>query len=339
MGGLPDGELAKSASAVPKFYRARVFARHTVGFGGARDEVEAGPNQLAGALDQRRLVITVGNLSVKDLFDLNRYAGDPRSDFMNASIVTSGAYDYSADSHGYSWGAAAEWFDDGWALRAGRFMEPRESNGLPLDWAINRHHGDQVEIERDFAAAGRPGKARLTAFRNVATMGGFRDALALAAATGTVPDLRRVLSRRVKHGYIANVEQELADGVGLFAKASWNDGHSETYSYIEVDRSLSAGIALQGRRWGLDGHEAGAAFVRNGLSSAHRDYLAAGGHGFFIGDGALRYRPESIAEAYYQARAGRALSFTLDWQLARNPAYNADRGPVHVFSGRLHASF
>lgn len=339
LGGLPDGELQRTAGATLKWYRARAFLRHTIGFGGGAEAVDPDANQLGGTVDKRRLVITAGNLSVMDLFDDNKYAHDPRADFLNWSLITSGAYDFAADARGYTWGIAAEWFDAGWAIRAGRFLQPRESNGLPLDFAFFRHYGDQVELERSHELRGLPGKLRLIAFRNVAEMGRYRDALELANATGTDPQVSAVRRRNVKYGFVANLEQELGAGLGGFAKASWSAGETETYAFAEIDRSIAAGLNLSGERWGREKDALAIALVRNGLSGAHREYLAAGGLGFFIGDGRLRYRPEDIAEAYYLATVAKGLAVAFDWQRVRNPAYNADRGPVSFYGVRLHAEF
>jgi hypothetical protein len=339
LGGLTNGELQKTAGPKLNWYRARLFLRQTVGFGGGIEPVEADKNQLGGTVDKRRLVITAGNLAVMDIFDTNKFAHDPRTDFMNWSLITSGAYDFAADSRGYSWGIAAEWYDEGWAARIGRFAQPKESNGLPLDFRLFRHYGDQIELERAVELAGRPGKLRVLLFRNVAVMGRFRDALAEAKATGGPPDLTRVRRLTSKYGIAANAEQELTDELGGFVRASWSNGQAETYAFTEIDRSVAAGLMLKGKQWKRDKDELALAFVVNGLSAAHRDYLAAGGLGFFLGDGRLNYRTEQIAEAYYSVALGKSAWLTFDMQRIRNPAYNADRGPASFYAARLHLEF
>lgn len=339
LGGLTNGELQKTSGSNLKAYWARVFVRHTWGFGGGSEAVDPDVNQLAGAVDKRRLVLTAGKLGIMDVFDDNKYAHDPRADFFNWSLITSGAYDFAADSRGYSWGVALEWFDEGWAVRAGRFAQPKESNGLPIDFRIFAHYGDQVEFERSIAVGGRPGKVRLLAFRNVAIMGKFRDALAYAAANGTTPDVAPVRKRNVKAGYVVNAEQEITDDLGAFAKWSWNDGRTETYAFAEIDRSVAIGVALNGKRIGRERDVLGAAFVRNSLGSPHRDFLAAGGSGFFVGDGRITYRAEKIIDVYYNLALAKAIALSLDYQHARNPGYNADRGPVNFYAVRCHVEF
>ena len=298
LGGLTNAELQKTAGANAIVYRARLFVRQTWGLGGEREAVASDANQLAGQRDKDRVVLSVGNLAVSDIFDANAYAKDPRTQFMNWSCLTHGAYDFAADSRGYSMGAALEYYRGDWAVRVGRFMMPRESNGLVLDRALTQRYGDQLELEKSYAIAGQPGKARLLLFRNKAIMGGFDDAL--SAAAGGVPTVAPVRKLRTKKGVGINLEQSLTDNAGVFARLAKSDG-----------------------------------------ASPHRAFLAAGGNGFFVGDGRLNYRPESIVEGYYSFGLGflKRSAVSMGAQFIRNPAYNADRGPVRVFSVRLHTEF
>jgi hypothetical protein len=340
LGGFTNGEIARTAGPELTFYRARLFLRQTVGLGGKAVPVESDANQLAGMTETRRLVFTVGNLSVLDIFDDNTYSHDARTQFLNWSLMTHGAYDYAADARGYSWGATAEWYYDAWAVRAGRFIQPRQPNQLRLDPRIGRHYGDQVELEHAHELGGQPGKVRLLAFRNRARMASYDDAIQFAAGTGTAPDLNAVRrADKDKRGYGINVEQALTRDLGLFGRASWADGATEVYAFTEIDRSVSGGVVLKGTAWGRGQDAAGIAYARNGLSDSHREYLARGGLGFFLGDGRLRYRPESLVEMFYKFRATRHAWISLDVQRIENPAYNADRGPVLVTGARLHAEF
>lgn len=342
LAGLPNGELQKTAGSNPTLYRARLFVRQTwnVGAeGGEREAVASDANQLAGWRDKDRVVLTAGNLAVTDIFDANAYANDPRTQFMNWSFLTHGAYDFAADSRGYSMGAALEYYTGDWAFRFGRFMQPKESNGLALDRSLQKHYGDQYELEKGYTLAGRQGALKLLYFRNRAIMGGFSDALANAA--GGAPDIAPVRKLRVKQGWGVNLEQSLSDSVGMFARAGRSDGESETYAFAEIDHSLSLGVNVKGSGWGRAQDTLGLAYARNGLSASHQAFLAAGGSGFFIGDGRLNYRPETILEGYYSLALdflkNSAISFGM--QYIRNPAYNADRGPVKAMSVRLHTEF
>lgn len=342
LGGLSNAELQKTAGSQPVLYRARLFVRQTWNMGaegGERESVVSDFNQLAGTRGKERLVLSVGNLAASDIFDANSYAHDPRTQFMNWSFLTHGAYDYAADARGYSWGAALEYYKDDWAVRAGRFMMPRESNGLALDRSLATRFGDQLELEKGYALAGQPGRVRLLAFRNRAVMGRFDDAL--AAAGGGVPDVASVRSLRTKQGWGISLEQSLGDATGVFARLGRSDGASEAYAFAEIDRSLSMGMTVKGAGWGRAQDTLALAYARNGLSASHQAFLAAGGSGFFVGDGRLNYRPESIAEGYYSLGLDflRRTALSLGLQLIRNPGYNADRGPVRVLSVRLHTEF
>lgn len=339
LGGLSNAELQKTAGPNPTLYRARLFVRQTWNMGGEREAVASDANQLAGSRDKDRMVLSAGNLAVTDIFDANAYANDPRTQFMNWAFLTHGAYDFAADARGYSWGAALEYYTGDWAFRVGRFMQPKESNGLALDRALQRHYGDQYELEKGYTLAGRTGAVKLLYFRNRAIMGGFADALANAA--GGVPDVADVRKLRVKQGWGINLEQSLTDNAGMFARLGRSDGASETYAFAEIDHSLSLGVNVKGTGWGRAQDTLALAYARNGLSASHQAFLAAGGNGFFIGDGRLNYRPEAIFEGYYSLALdflkNSAISFGL--QYIRNPAYNADRGPVKVMSMRLHTEF
>lgn len=335
-GGMTNSEQQKTSGADPTFYRARLYLKQTVGFGGGQDAVESGQNQLAGMVDRRRLVLTAGNLSVIDIFDNNAYAHDARTQFTNWTFLTHGAYDYAADARGYTWGAAAEYYDGDWAFRGGRFMVPVASNGLTLDTHSGTHYGDQIEVEHAHVIGDQTGKIKLLMFRNQAVMGSFADAIAHARTYGGVPDVANVRKQSSKSGYGISLEQSLRADVGLFARASWNDGKTENYSFTEIENSISTGVAVKGASWGREKDTFGLAIAQNGLNKTHREYLALGGLGAFIGDGQITYRPERIVEAYYSVNVYQSASVMAGLQHIVNPAYNADRGPVNVGTVRLH---
>jgi len=339
LGGFTNGEIARTSGPTPTFYFARAFVRQTWGLGGEREGVESDANQLAGSVERRRLVLTAGKLSLPDLFDDNAYNHDPRTQFLNWSLMTHGAWDYAADARGYSWGVALEYFDDGWTLRAARFMMPKQSNGLALNPRIFESFGDQVELEHGHSLGGHTGKLRLLAYRNQADMGGYRDSLENALASGGTPDLATSRKKRVKYGFGVNLEQSVSSSTGVFARASWNNGEAEEFAFTEIDRSISLGAVVKGAAWSRASDSIGVAIMRNGISGPHRDYLGAGGLGFFIGDGKLSYRTEGIFEAFYSLGVVKDLWISLDFQRIFDPAYNSDRGPVSVASARLHYGF
>lgn len=254
--------------------------------------------------------------------------------------MTHGAYDFAADARGYSWGLGLEYIYDNWGLRAGRFAQPKEPNQLALDSKIFRHYGDQMEIEHAHRFGDRAGKLRLLAFRNRARMSRYQDALNRASQLGGTPSINDVRNEdQIKQGLGLSLEQALSSDIGLFTRASWADGKTETYAFTEIDRSISSGTIIKGGTWGRSRDALGIALARNYLSAEHRDYLAAGGLGFFIGDGQLNYAPETIVETFYSWNAMRQVWVSFDYQRIYNPAYNADRGPANVGSVRLHTEF
>jgi len=339
LGGLSNGENQKGGGPVPTVYRARAFLRQTIALGGELSTVDSGANQLGGPVASRRLVVTAGNFAWADVFDNNAFSHDPRTQFLNWAFMSYGASDYAADLRGYTWGIALEYYHDDWAFRVGRLAQPKESNGLPIDFDILRHYGDSLEVEHGYTLWGQPGKFRVAGFHNFAKMGSFRDALRYATANGGVPDVANVRRNQSKYGFGVSLEQNVLPDVGIFARFSYNDGQTETYAFAEIERSLTAGVSIKGQRWHRDGDTLGIAWAANGLSDVHRAYLGAGGLGFLIGDGRIDYRPEQIFEAYYSFNAFRGFWFTVDVQHIANPAYNADRGPVNVVGCRLHAEY
>jgi hypothetical protein len=338
LGGLTNSEQQKGSGDVISIYRARAFVRQTWGRGGDREVVASGLNQLAQTRDANRTVLTVGNIAVGDIFDQNSYAHDGRTQFVNWAFLTHGAYDFASDAKGYTWGAALEYIQPTWALRAGRFIEPRTSNGLPLNWNIFKSYGDQIEYERGYALGAQTGKWRLLAFRNVAVMGNYSDALNQAASLNITPALDATRRNQTKVGFGFSVEQTVSKTIGFFARMAAHDGKSEDYSFTQVDRSLSSGVVFSGQSWNRPHDKLGVALAMHGLSSGHRAYLAAGGSDFTLGDGRLNYKPETITETYYLWQIGRQ-QLSVNAQFIKNPAYNADRGPVRVVGVRWHTEF
>jgi hypothetical protein len=340
LGGLTNGENQKAADATARLYSARAFVRQTIPLGGSEALVEASANQFGGPASSRRLVVTVGQMALIDIFDNNAFAHDPRSQFFNWALMAGGASDYAADARGYTVGFAVEYYRDDWAFRFGHFAQPKQSNGLALDYRLWAHFGENLEVEHQHTLWGRKGSVRLTPFLNYARMGGFSDALAYSASNGgSTPALADVRRDRAKLGFAIGLDQELTRDAGLFGRYSWNDGRTETYAFAEIDRSLTVGLAIRGRRWFRPRDTIGAAFAQDSLSDAHRDYLAAGGLGNFLGDGWLNYRSERVIEAYYSLNAFAGLWLTLDGQYLTNPGYNADRGPVKFVGCRLHLEY
>lgn len=336
LAGAPNGETYRVGNPDFRAAVARAFLRQTWDFGGEVQKVEDDTHQIAGTHRSRRLQIQAGKFSVMDVFDGNACAHDPRTQFLNWTLMGHGAWDYPADTRGYAWGATAELYLDAWVLRGGRFSEALEANQMAMDHKLARSHGDVVEVEHDHQWGDRPGAIRLMAYRNAARMGDYRESL----AQGAPPDITTTRAfGRGKHGWGLNADQALTADLTAFCRWSWNDGRTESWAFTEVDRSASGGLTLKGTAWARPQDRLGAACVQNGLSPDHRDYLAAGGLGFLLGDGRLNYACERICEAYYALAVGKFCTVSVDFERCWNPAYNADRGPVSLFALRCHAQF
>ncbi len=341
LAGFTNGDVIRNPTLGQQPYLARYFVRGTIGIGRREEDIAPGENQIVGKRPVRRIVITGGKLGTNDIFDTNAYANSTRTQFMNWALINNGAYDYAADTRGYSQGVAVEWVNPGFAVRVGSFQMPKIANGTSLSPDLIHSRGDQIELELHPVLAKRKGPfiARLLAYRNFANMGDYRQTLALAQQTGTTPDI--TATRRggnVKYGFGFNFEQPLGDegGTALFGRAGWDDGKTESFAYTEIDRTVCVGGQLSGRRWRRSDDRLALAVVQNDLSGAHKDYLAAGGLGFLLGDGRLRYGPEQIVETYYSLQIAKPLALSLDYQFINNPGYNRDRGPVSVVSVRVH---
>jgi high affinity Mn2+ porin len=258
---------------------------------------------------------------------------------MNWALWSSAAYDFPADLPGFTRGAVVELNRKAWALRVGIFQVPEEPNSDVLSFKMG---GATVELEQRYMIFSQLGKLRLGAFANQGHTGNYREAVAMASANPSIDindAMVSIRTNRSKYGLYANVEQAINKDIGVFARASWNDGQNEILSFTDIDRSLSGGVSIKGSNWGRPNDTIGIGAAINGLSGAHREFLAAGGNGLLIGDGALNYRPEKIFETYYSIGIAKWATVSFDYQFISNPAYNADRGPAHIFASRIHAEF
>ena len=338
MAAFPSGGAYKIGADTPYLRLPRIFIRKTIGLGGKEEKVESVANQFGGNRAANNLVLTLGKFAVVDVFDTNAYAHDPRADFLNWAVIDAGAFDYAADSWGYTYGAALEWNQDWWTLRGGFFQLSPEPNAK-----INKIGFDKYSVVGEFEARHawmeHPGKIKVTAFVNRAPMGSYDDALALAQAQGAAPDTALVRHTSSRTGLVFNIEQELSSDVGFFARASASDGAKETYEFTDIDRAFSAGLAIKGTPWHRPDDTVGIAAAVDQLSDPARRYFAAGGMGVLIGDGKLNYAPEEILEAYYAMKLQSHVTLTADYQRAVNPAYNQDRGPVSLYGLRLHIDY
>ncbi|WP_263415629.1 carbohydrate porin [Terriglobus albidus] len=347
LAGFTNLDVVRNPNLGSKPYIARVQVHQTIGFTSEMVEAERTPFSMATQVPARRLEFRLGKMSLPDLFDQNAVGSDSHFQFTNWTVDNNGAWDYAADTRGYTYAFVAEYQSPAWGARYATALMPTVANGINLDWALRRANGQNAEVEwhRGLASLWLPkerkGMVRMLSFVNHADMGRYREAvqayLTGQDATPNIDAHRRQSS--VKYGFGINTEQEITADLRAFARWGWNEGQHESWAYTEVDSTIAAGADLQGAHWSRPRDKVGVAFVTNGIKRDHQNYLKYGGLGFLLGDGNLTYGRENILEAYYQANVARGLSMTLGMQYIGHPGYNRDRGPVLVPSVRTHVEF
>jgi high affinity Mn2+ porin len=337
--GFPNGETFRVGAPKPSIFLARLFVRQIFSLSNDFQKTEDDFNHLAGKLPKEYVAVSIGKFGVKDYFDNNKYSNDPRTQFLNWALMANAGWDYPANVRGYTLGFVAEYVKTLYAVRFSGTLVPKEANGPSLDYKIAKAKSETLEYERNFSINNKRSVLRVLTFFTQADMGNYQGPFTSGGVSmvPVPPDI--TTSRkpgRTKFGFGLNFEQDWNDAVGYFARASWNDGKNETWAYTEIDNSISAGISITGKSWKRESDNFGFAFVTNGISKDHKNYLRSGGYGFIIGDGHLNYARECIAEMYYSFQINRSIWLSPNYQLILNPAYNKDRGPVHVLALRIH---
>jgi hypothetical protein len=347
LAGFTNLDVVRNPNLGSLPYLARVELHQTIGLSSKLVEADRGPFSLATETPQRRLELRAGKMSMPDTFDLNSVGTDSHLQFMNWTTDNNGAWDYAADTRGYTYGAIAEYDDANWSARYGLALMPTVANGIDLDWDLKRASGQNMEVEWRHNLLGglvkpdRKGVVRALSYVNHAHMGLYRDAVkAYLAGTDATPDItKHETFGAVKYGFGLNAEQELTSDLRVFGRLGWNEGQHESYAYTEVDQTVELGGDLAGRRWRRAEDKFGLAFVSNAIKRDHQEYLKLGGVGFILGDGHLNYAREDIVEGYYTMHTWRGVFYALDAQYIDHPGYNQDRGPVLVESVRMHVDF
>lgn len=346
----PNGEAYKAGTAYPRLDIARLFIRQNIGLGGEQEFVPADGLTLAGKHDVSRLAITVGRIGAVDIFDDNSYAGDPSTQFMNWALVTNAAWDYPADSLGFTTGLTLALNQRKWALRYGFFQIPAVANTWTAEDALFIKPGYQsiqagdghfwqdwgmaAEFERRYSLYGHPGVLRFLAFLNQGRMGSYTAALAVP---GT--DITQTYAYRRNYGFGLNLEQAISENAGLFSRLGWNLGRNEAWMFTDVNYTASLGLSVKGEAWRRPDDTLGLAGVMSGISRANQRYLEAGGRGILDGDGALNYGWEKVLETYYDFPLWKSIHLAADYQFVADPIFNRDRGPVNILGARLHLEF
>ncbi len=342
LAGFTDLDVVRNPLLSKNPYLARLMVDKVIALSSDKTENDQNPLSLFPELPRRRLELRAGKFSMVDFFDVNGVGSDSHFQFMNWTIDNNGAYDYAADTRGYTWGVMADFEDRTWGFRFAEGLMPKVANGIDMQWNLRRAHAENYEFElRRGLVPGKAGTVRLLGYTNDANMGIYREAIArFLAGQDKVPDITaHPLQTTRKYGFGANLEQTLTPWIKAYGRFGWNNGKTESYAYTEVDQTFSGGVKLEGSKWGRKADRAGLAVVSNGISGDHRRYLALGGQGFLLGDGALNYGREQIAELYYTAHLWRGLYAAPDLQRVVNPGYNRDRGPATVPGLRVHVEF
>jgi high affinity Mn2+ porin len=331
--GFPNGEIYRVDDPNPKPSPARLYFQQVFALGEEREYVEDDLNQIASMTPKNRFTLILGKFSLNDFFDTNTYAHDPRTQFLNWALWENGAWDYAADTRGYTVGAYGEFNWPTFAIRYARVMEPAQANLMKFDTNVAKAHGDNLELEQRYRIADHPGRTRILGYINSANMGNYATTIATPAYQMDVTQSR---SYSKKYGLGLNFEQELAADVGFFLRAGWDDGKTETWAFTEIDQTLGGGFSIKGTSWDRESDVLGVAYVMNGISRDHRDYLQDGGVGFMVGDGTLTYGMEKIIESFYLYKIVKQFGASADIQYVINPGYNKDRGPATIMALRLH---
>jgi hypothetical protein len=342
LAGFANLDVVRNPNLGSKPYLARYGIHQVIGLTEETVSQEPGPFALASSVPVRRVEFRIGRMTLPDFFDVNGPGSDSHLQFTNWTADNNGAWDYAADTRGYTVGGMAEYDDRIWSLRYGLFAMPTVANGIDLDWAFSRAHAQNGEFElRHSFVAQRKGTTRLLFFANRAHMGIYREAVnAFLAGVDKTPNilLHEHLSA-LKYGFGYNTEQEISANLRVFARFGWNEGQHESFAYTEVDQTFEAGADYAGNRWHRPVDKIGVAVVSNAIKRDHQNYLKLGGSGFLLGDGGLNYGRENIVESYYNWHAWRGLFYAVDVQHIVNPGYNRDRGPAWVGGVRAHVDF
>jgi hypothetical protein len=337
--GFPNLDVVRNPTLGQAPYLARAMFHDVIALSNDKVEADPGPLSTFSELPARRLEFRAGKFGLVDFFDVNGVGNDSHLQFMNWAIDQNGAYDFAADTRGYTWGAIVEYQDRKWGFRFAEALMPSVANGIHLVWNLRQARGESYEFELHRGILPKKdGMVRLLAFTNHANMGIYRVAVnQYLEGEVSKPDItNHPLQTTLKYGFGVNLEQALTRNITAYGRFGWNNGKTESYAYTEIDQTFSGGVAVNGRQWGRRHDRFGIAFASNAISRDHQRYLALGGDGFILGDGALNYGRENILETYYTVHLWRGLYEAPDVQYIVNPAYNRDRGPVIVPGFRLH---
>jgi high affinity Mn2+ porin len=341
--GALNGETYRVGEVAPHVFIARAYLQQSFPLGNTSyEKVSSDVNQVSGDLGTNRVTISAGKFAIADFFDDNTFSKDPRTQFFNWSIWANGAWDYPADTRGYTTGVVIEVIKPRWAMRLSTVSVPRIANFHLMEYKINKAHSETFEFQHKFSVRKHPGNIRFILSNTYSQAPSYKDGLKAIANNDSF--ILNVIKGAEEHktyggkksGIGINIEQEITKDLGFFSRLGWNDGKYATWAFTEIDNTVNGGLSLKGTKWKRPDDVIAIAAVTNGISKDHKTFLKAGGYGFIIGDGNLNYSREAIIETYYNAKLSRYFWLTFDYQFVTNPGYNKDRGPLHVFGLRGH---
>ncbi len=343
--GALNGETYRVGAVEPAIFIARAYLQQIIPLGNTTyEDVPADVNQIKDKVPTSRITISAGKFSIADFYDDNKYSKDPRSQFFNWSLWANGAWDYPANTRGYTEGLVVELIKPKWAIRLSSVAEPSIANFHTMEYNTQAH-AETFEYQHKISINKRQGNIHLLASSNHNRAPSYANGLKAISNNDTFTlDVIRGNVKNDKNGgskYALglNIEQELTNEIGVFSRVGWNDGKYASWAFTEIDQTLSLGLSVKGNKWKRPDDVCGVATVINGISANHQAFLKAGGYGFIIGDGNLNYGQEKIVETYYNAHLSKYFWLTLNYQFVTNPGYNKDRGPVPVFGVRGHIEF
>ena len=347
LAGFTNLDVVRNPNLGSTPYIARVQLQQTIGLSSNLINATRTPFVLATQAPERRIELYLGKMTLPDYFDINAIGTDSHLQFMNWTVDNDGAWDYAADTRGYTYAALAEYDDKNWSARYAVGLMPTVANGINLDWDLRRASGQNMEFELRRPLLGnllpveRTGTIQVLSYVNHAHMGLYRDAIkAYLDGEDPNPEITAVEKYgAVKYGFGLNVAQQLTANLRAFGRFGWNEGQHESFAYTEVDQTFEFGGDYSGRAWSRPFDKVGLAFVTNAIKHDHQEYLKLGGLGFLLGDGKLNYAREDILESYYNLHVFKGLYYALDLQFIDHPGYNQDRGPVLFESVRMHVDF
>jgi len=347
LAGVTNLDVVRNPTLSISPYLARGEIHQTIGLTGAMTDQDRSQFALATKVPVRRFEVRLGKMSLPDTFDINSVGSDTHLQFTNWTVDNNGAWDYAADTRGYTVGGILEYDDKVWSARYAIAAMPIVANGLDLDWAISRANGQNWEFELRkglFAPLLNPkreGAVRVLSYMNHAHMGDYRESVQeyLAGEVTTPSIVSTEKFGAVKYGFGLNTEQEVTDNLRLFGRFGWNEDQHESFAYTEVGQTALFGGDYAGHQWRRNNDKIGAAYVSNAIKRDHQNYLHYGGLGFLLGDGGLTYAREDILEWYYDAHVWRGYYMMTGGSEIAHPGYNAARGPVYVYTVRAHIDF